>query len=201
MPATKSSRLEEAFTEREYVDMPRACRILGASWTMVNRMCASGFLTLIDFRERGRKRVHYGSIVEHCNRLREEYAIPDRRPKLTSKLLRYRDEDILPFPFSETICAGEAADLLGYRYKECIWRYCEEGRFEGYRLHPGAPWRISAPSLRAYLSQIKKGVHGGLAAYKFTHDTLVRSAFTTERTRCPKGETKTMTAAAGKSSE
>lgn len=159
------------FAEREYVDMPRACRILGASWTMVNRMSASGFLILVDFRRRGRKRVHYASLVEHCTRLREQYAIPERRAPLASELLRHRDDEILPFPLRDTIAAIDAAAILGYSQKYSVWKLCEEGRFEAYRLHPCAPWRISLPSLQAYLAEITKGIHGGssgVRAYKFT---------------------------------
>jgi len=139
------------FAEREYVDMPRACRILGASWTAVVGMAASGYLRLVDYRRNGHKRVHYATLVEHCNRLREEYAIPDRRPALACELLRYRDEDILPFALRDTIGIADAAPMLGYLAKWTATRLCEEGRFESYRLHPCAPWRISLSSLRLYI--------------------------------------------------
>jgi hypothetical protein len=145
------------FAEREYVDMERACRILGASWSMVNRMSASGYLILVDFRRRGRKRVHYASIVEHCNRLREEYAIPDRRPVLACELLRHRDDDILPFPLRDTIAAIDAAPLLGYQVKWSALKLCEEGRFEAYRLQrsprasTAAPLRINSSLVQSFL--------------------------------------------------
>ena len=173
---TTIQSVQKVFAEREYVDMERACHILGASWSMVNRMAASGYLILVDFRRRGRKRVNYASIIEHCDRLRQEYAIPDRRSPLSSELRRYRDDDILPFPLRDTIGATDAAPMLGYQVKWSALKLCEEGRFEAYRLHPGAPWRISLPSLQKYLEEITKGIHGGAAAYKSGDRTVKDSA-------------------------
>lgn len=155
----ESPQLMLPFAEREYVSMNRTCSILGASWTMVNSMAAAGYFILVDFRRRGKKRVHYGSIVEYCNRLREEYAIPDRRPTLACELLRHRDEDILPFPLRHTIGAVCAAKLLGYDSIQTVHKSCEEGQFESYRLHPAGVWRISVPSLTAFLEEITKGIH------------------------------------------
>lgn len=148
---------QKAFAEREYVDMDRACRILGVSWSMLNRMCSQGYLILVDFRHRGRKRVHYGSLVGHCCRLREEYAIPDRRPVLASDLLRHRDEDILPFALRDTIDTSNAARLLGFQAKQTANLMCVKGCFESYRLHPFAPWRISRSSLQEYLRELLSG--------------------------------------------
>jgi hypothetical protein len=110
------------FAEREYVDMPRACRILGASWNMVVGMAAGGYLRLVDYRRNSHKRVHYGTLVEHCNRLREEYAIPDRRPPLACELLRHRDDDILPFPLRDTIAVADDPEALRARlYPQFDW--------------------------------------------------------------------------------
>ena len=165
----------QVFTEREYVDMPRACRILDASWTMVNRMAASGLLVLVDFRKRAHKRVSYQSIGQ----------------------LRYRDEEILPFPSRDTIPAIEAAPMLGYLAKWSVWKLCEEGRFEAYRLHPCSAWRISRSSLQAYLSEIKKGIHGGPAAYNFVLRTDANSAHEREEVEHINQETKAKAAIIG----
>ena len=154
------------FAEREYVDMPRACRILGTSATTVVRMAASGYLQLIEYRERAWKKIRYRSIVEHCDRLRVEYAIPDTRPALANELLRHKDEDILPFPMRDTIYIRDIVEPLGFACKQPATKIVEEGRFLAYRLHPGAAWRIHAPSFREYLSRTLQGVSGGPRAYK-----------------------------------
>jgi len=154
-------------------------------------------LVLVDFRKRAHKRVSYQSIVEHCNRLREEYAIRDRRPRLVRGQLRYRDEEILPFPSRDTIPAIEAAPMLGYLAKWSVWKLCEEGRFEAYRLHPCSAWRISRSSLQAYLSEIKKGIHGGPAAYNFVLRTDANSAHEREEVEHINQETKAKAAIIG----
>jgi hypothetical protein len=154
------------FAEREYVDMKRACRILNSSWTVIYRLAESGYLQLIDYRARGWKRVRYQSIVEHCDRLRQEYAIPDRRPPLSSPVLRHKDEDLLPFPACETIGFREVQQALGFSSIAPVLKILEEGRFECYRLHPAAPWRIFAPSFADYLERSRVGLTRGPHAYK-----------------------------------
>lgn len=153
------------FAEKEYVDMPRAQHILGVSWSVINRMAASGFVHLIEFRERGWKKIRYQSIVDHCDRLRVEYGIPDRRPALSSPVLRHRDEDLLPFPLRDTIGTRDTLGALGFVKVESVIKICQEGLFECYRIHPMGPWRISLSSFHAYLERTMRGVRRG-EAYK-----------------------------------
>ena len=150
------------FAEREYVDMPRACRILGASWTAVVGMAASGYLRLVDYRRNGHKRVHYATLVEHCNRLREEYAIPDRRPALACELLRYRDEDILPFALRDTI--GIAAPASPPDKPEIIDEVIERFTALGFKVKPGKYLRKRDGYLADRLARIFAGIEATLRA-------------------------------------
>lgn len=168
-PALGAARAIEnppAFSEKNYVDMKRACRILDASWTAIYRLAESGYLQLIDYRARGWKRVRYQSIVDHCDQLRRQYAIPDRRPPLSSPVLRHRDEDLLPFPARQTIGFREIQQALGFSSIAPVLKILEEGPFECYRLHPAAPWRIYAPSFLEYLERCRVGVTRGPRAYR-----------------------------------
>jgi hypothetical protein len=150
------------FAEKEYIDMPRGQRILGVSWNVLNRMAASGLIHLIEFRERGWKKIRYQSIVDHCDRLRTEYGIPDNRPQL-SPMLRHRDEDLLPFPLRDTIGTSEALLALGLAKPESIIKICQEGPFWCYRVHSTGPWRISLSSFNVYLERTMRGVRRGVA--------------------------------------
>ena len=144
------------FAEREYVDMKRAQRILGASWMTVSRLADEGLLDIIEYRRRGRKKVRYASIVDFCDNLRRHYQIPDRRPRLSAVYLRHRDEDLLPFRLRDTMSSEEALAAMGTANRRIIPELVEEGRFEAYRLVIGAPWRISRPSFVEYLAEVQK---------------------------------------------
>jgi len=146
-----------SFPEREYVDMGRACRILGLSWTTVSRLAASGMVDMVDYRSHSVKRIRYASIVDLCNRLRREFAIPDRRKPQSSPSLRYRDEDLLPFPLSDTITADDALGAMGSVSRKGFLKLVEEGRFWAYRFAQAAPWWISRSSLAAYLDRVHPG--------------------------------------------
>ena len=95
------------FAEKEYVDARRACNILGVSGQTMRRLAQSGALEMIAYRTLSWKKVRYHSIVRFCDSLRESYAIPDRRPKLSAPYLRHRDEDLLPFPMRITMGTDE----------------------------------------------------------------------------------------------
>lgn len=149
------------FAEKEYVDMARACRILGVGWETVRRLADTGQVDLIEYRERGWKRIRYQSLIDFCERLRREYGIPDRRPHLSAPYLRHRDEDLLPFPLADTMYSEEATSALGVS-KNVLAHLIEEGRFEAYRMVlsggeavKGSPWRISRASFGQYLIKIK----------------------------------------------
>jgi hypothetical protein len=138
------------FAEREYIDVPRCCRILGCSWTVIARLAESKAINLVDYRKRGWKKVRYAGVVEYCDRLRTLNSIADRRPVLSSPILRHRDEDILPFPLRDTIGAEDASSALGFASLWPVVKLIESGAFEAYQLMPRSPWRISLTSFQAW---------------------------------------------------
>jgi len=158
-----STQLVIPFAERDWIDMEHACKILGASWATVYRLFEDGEIRVIDYRVRAWKRVHYGSIVEFCDRLRAKYAIPDRKPPLSAGFLRYRDEDVLPFALSNTITAANAMAALAIGRMEALVSLFDEGKIEAYQLVEGSIWRVSKSSLLLYMEQIR---HPMLAAPK-----------------------------------
>jgi hypothetical protein len=121
-------------------------------------MAEAGYIQLIEYRAGGWKKIRYQSIVDWCDRLREEYAIPDRRPPLSSPILRHKDEDLLPFPLLQSISTEDAMIATGYQHHWTVNKLCEEGHFECYRLHPEYFWRINLPSFRAWLDKWLAGV-------------------------------------------
>ena len=171
---TESSQLILPFAEREYVDVARCARILGVSWTTVHRLAATvdihnkPFISMVEYRRGARKRILYSSIVYFCDRLRNQYMIADRRPALTNPLFRHRDEDLLPFPLSDTISSLEALEAMGYhpRTTRTLASLIEEGHFEAYRLVLDNPWRISRTSFAAYLHDVHTRPSEAAAPYK-----------------------------------
>ena len=143
------------FAEREFIDIKRAMRILGLSHSGVRNLYAAGQIEMIDYKPRSRKRVRYSSILALCENLRTRFCIADRRPSLAAPWLRHRDEDLLPFPLSDTINIKRVIGILGYSSTAPVCHMIEEGRFDAYRLG-GGDWRISKTSLAAYL----QCVHG-----------------------------------------
>lgn len=145
------------FAEKEYVDVRRAARIFGVSLNTVYRMAESDYrdgraaITLVSYRRQARKRVLYSSIVSFCDYLRAKYGIDDRRPRLDHPMLRHRDEDLLPFPLTDTIYSEEALRALGYEDRRPLVYLIEEGRFDAYRLSAEYTWRISRTSFKHFL--------------------------------------------------
>ena len=145
------------FAEKEYVSISRVARILGISISAVYRLAVmpdgtgKPTLTLVDYRKRGKKRVLYSSILNFCNKLRVRHGIEDRRPKLDHPMFRHRDEDLLPFPLSDTIYSAEALSALGYEDIRSLVYLIEEGRFDAYHLYRKAEWRISRSSFARFL--------------------------------------------------
>jgi len=149
------------FSEREYVNVPRAASILGVSFGTIYRLAESrdcgGWppLTLVSYRRGARKRVLYSSIVHFCDILRQRHCIADRRPALDHPMFRHRDEDLLPFPLSDTIYSAEALAALGYEDRRPLTRLTEEGKFEAYQLWRESKWRISRRSFELFLAKVK----------------------------------------------
>jgi hypothetical protein len=149
------------FAEKEYVDVARTARIFGVGVSTVYRMAEETYrdghaaIKLVSYRHQARKRVLYSSIVAFCDFLRAEYGIEDRRPKLDHPMLRHRDEDLLPFPLTDTIYSAEALAALGYDDRRPLVYLIEEGRFDAYRLSNEYTWRISRTSFKRFLDQTR----------------------------------------------
>jgi excisionase family DNA binding protein len=139
------------FAEREYVDSPRAARILGVTDNTMRMLCKMKLIQAIDYAFHKRKRILYRSIVEFCDVLRTKHCIRDRRPPLTNSMFRHPDADLLPFSIEDTIGVEEAAAVLGYGSSTPVRKMIEEGRFEAYQFFPVSPWRISRSSLADYV--------------------------------------------------
>jgi hypothetical protein len=143
------------FAEREYIDVARACHILGVSSSTFYVLHEAGLIEVIGYAPHKQKRVRYQSIVDLCDRLRQRHCIRDRRPRLATPHLRHRDADLLPFPLDDTITIDEAAAIMGYRSAKPVRHMIEEGRFEAYQFSPERPWRISRSSLAAYIDSAR----------------------------------------------
>lgn len=143
--------------EREYINVPRCCHILGCSWTVIARLLEAKEIELVDFRKRGWKRIRYASVVAYCDGLRQRYGIVDRRAPLSSPILRHRDEDVLPFPLHDTIGSEDAMSALGFASLWPVVKLIESGTFEAYHLMPLSPWRISRRSFETWARTIFKG--------------------------------------------
>ena len=144
----------------EYIDGGRVCDIFAVDYRIVERMARSGLFRWRDCEESPRKQVqvHYQSLVDFCDRLREQYKIADRRPMLSAPNSRHRDEDLPPFPLRDSIPALTAMWTLGF-YKKSTWplHLIEEGHFDAYRLFPEDQWRISRSSLEAFIDRSRRG--------------------------------------------
>jgi len=163
-PAIGTARAIEnphTISEKAYIDIGRACRILGVGRGSVREMAEAGDIHMMEYRRGIRlKKVRYQSVIEHCDRLRAEYFIPDLRPVLSSPLFRHRDEDLLPFHLRDTVYMPEAAAALGYNAYSSVVKLIDSGCFWAYKLRPQlqSPWRICASSLRAYLDRVLEGI-------------------------------------------
>lgn len=156
---SRASQILLPFAEKEWISVPRACSILSVAPTTFYRLRklrgpdGKPLLETLDMG-RGMHRVKYASLVAFCDRIRERYAIPDRRPKLDHPMFRHRDEDLLPFPARDIMGTTEALTYLPFVNDAAVLSRIEEGCFEAYRL-ADAPlwrWRISRPSFAAWLS-------------------------------------------------
>jgi hypothetical protein len=159
------------FAEREYIDVGRTAKILGVSHGTVTTLHAQGKIEIIEYAKRAWKRVLYRSVVDFCDSLRIRYAIADRRPKLSHHMFRHRDEDLLPFPLTDTISPKEAMHYVHYTSPTSLTKLIEEGHFDAYRLMLGSSWwRISRTSFASYLN----GLSGSRAPKSNSEDSQYR---------------------------
>jgi hypothetical protein len=151
----ESQQVLQPLAEKEYIDVARTARILGVHWRTVRRLARAGRIEWLDYRKSSWKRVRYKSVVDYCDRLRQDHKIADRRPQLSAPYLRHKDEDLLPFPLRDSMTAGQALAILGYSQTESLVAMIEEGCFEAYQLVPQGPWRVSRTSLLTYLDLVR----------------------------------------------
>ncbi len=148
------------FPDEKTIDMARCCSILHVSPHVVRRlvvtplilgskaMCLEAYNTM----RHAPLRIDYGSLSTFLDLLRERHGIPDRRPK--PFFGRHRDEDLLPFSWSDTMSVEEAADVLNIHRSKVLLRI-EAGQFEAYHIVRSSPWRISHSSLARLVSSFR----------------------------------------------
>jgi len=139
------------------IDSRRAAAILHVSLRTVLRMCERALLRSYCYN-RGKKiwQIEYTSIVEYCDSLRVRYGISDSRAQLPPGHKRRRDEDLLPFPFLQTIFVADAMKRL-----ECsgtvVLQLIESGDLVAYKFLTDnvlGHWRIHEPSLDRYIARL-----------------------------------------------
>lgn len=154
------------FPDEKTIDMARCCSILHVSPHVVRRlivtpltlssdvMCLSAYNTM----RHAPLRIEYGSLVRFLDHLRELHGIADRRPKPVFG--RHRDEDLLPFPWSDTMTVEEASDVLSIHRSKVLLRI-EAGQFEAYQIVRSSPWRVSRSSLARLVSSFSSSPKTG----------------------------------------
>ena len=145
-------QLRLPFPDVKTIDVARCCAILHIVPATVYRllrtplsfdseeMSLRGYNTM----RNAPIRIEYASMVRFCDALRERHGIPDRRP--APVFGRWRDEDLLPFPWADTITSYDAAEVLNVDRTKVLLRI-EAGQFEAYQIVRMSDWRISRSSL------------------------------------------------------
>jgi excisionase family DNA binding protein len=150
------------FPDEKTIDMARCCSILHQTSYVVRRlastplrpgsseMCLDAYNTM----RCAPLRIDYDSLVRFLDMLRDKHGIVDQRPAPIWG--RHRDDDLLPFPWSDTMTVEDAADALSIGRSKVRLRI-EAGKFEAYQLVPVSPWRISRSSLAKYVASFRSG--------------------------------------------
>lgn len=160
---TPEDRLRQGmlpFEESDTIDVRRVTSILHCEKQVVLRLLQiKEGLKAFQTMPHAPYRIYYESLVDYLSDIRKKHGIPDRLPQI--RLGRYRDEDLLPFPWSDTITTLEAADMIGIHESKVCLRI-EAGSFEAYRLldpkqegKRGSPWRISRSSVQRHIAGFK----------------------------------------------
>lgn len=147
------------FADQRTIDMRRCRSILHVSSYVIRRLSVTplqggGQHTCLVAYNLGRSspyRIDYASLVRFLDHLREVHCIPDRRPAITFG--RHRDEDLLPFRWSDTMTAEETASVLDIHRSQVLPRI-EAGQIEAYQIARKSPWRISRNSLAKYIATL-----------------------------------------------
>ena len=119
-PSPAPPRIPVPFPEKQYIDMVRTSTILGVSLRRVYHLRDAGLIEAVQYRKWARARISYDSVAALCNRLREQYAIKDRRRRRPSNSFRLRDEELLPIPLGDTIGLKETLSALGYGHTDSV---------------------------------------------------------------------------------
>jgi hypothetical protein len=149
-------QLRLPFPDEKTIDMDRCCSILHVTSPVVRRltvtpltpgseeMCIAAYNTMPS----APLHINYDSLVRFLDSLRTRHGIKDRRkPPVFG---RYRDEDLLPFPWADTMSVETASDTLNIHRSKVLLRI-ESGLFEAYQFVANSPWRISHSSFATYL--------------------------------------------------
>ncbi len=148
------------FPDEKTIDMGRCCAILHVTSHVVRRlsvtplkpgsseMCLDAYNTM----RCAPLRIDYDSLVRFLDLLRDKHGIVDRRAAPIWG--RHRDDDLLPFPWTDTMTVEEAADALSIHRSKVLLRI-EAGKFEAYQLAPVSPWRISRASFAKYIDSFR----------------------------------------------
>lgn len=150
-------KLELPIPQRDEVDTIRVAAILHVNPVTVCRLCERGDLK--SYTLGGRKtsgwRISFTGVLEFCDRLRLRAGIPPRKP--APRGFRPKDEEILPFPWGETIDLPFAMDQLNCGRAKVL-QLIESGRLTAYRLIDDStgPWRIHRRSLERYIASLHR---------------------------------------------
>jgi hypothetical protein len=147
--------------QAQTIDVGRAAKILAVVPRTVVDLIERDVIPHFRVHERQNWSIPYDGIVALCDRLRAEFMIRDRRPRLAPGARRWRDEDLLPFPVSDTLSAGEVAVGFDVRKEKILQLITDRaagelGVFEAYRLSSVSPWRISRISVCKYAEELRR---------------------------------------------
>jgi hypothetical protein len=148
------------FPDEKTIDMARCCAILHVTAPVVRRLSATPLkdgstetcLSAYNTMRCAPLRIDYDSLVRFLDHLRHKHAIADRRAAPIWG--RHRDDDLLPFPWSDTMIVEDAADALSIHPSKVLHRI-EAGRFEAYQFARVSPWRISRSSFSKYIESFR----------------------------------------------
>jgi excisionase family DNA binding protein len=152
-------QLRLPFPDEKTIDMDRCCSILRVSPWVVRRLSVTPLrpgsevmsLSTYNTMRSAPLRIDYDSLVRFVDELRRRHGIADRRE--APLYGRHRDDDLLPFPWIDTMTIAEASDSLNIHRSKVLIRI-ESGLFEAYQIAHNSDWRISRNSFAEYLRKV-----------------------------------------------
>jgi len=153
----RAPKLALPWSEREEIDSQRAAKILGVSLPTMRRMLNAGCMRYYSLSgKESSVRILYESLVQYCDQLRVHFLIPARHTRQPGR--RLRDDQVLPFPLSETITVDEVRLLLHCSDRSVV-HLIDSGEIQAYRLLMGdctTKWRINLPSVERYIAKLHR---------------------------------------------